>query len=213
MNKIRIAIVNVGAGNLESVRKALEKCEAEAIITKYTRGIRDADAVVLPGVGSFSCVKKLKVLRDVIIETVREKPLLGICLGMQFLFERSEEAEGSGLGIFKGRVRKIMGDKGNLKLPQIGWNNIKKTKNCELLAGIPDESYFYFAHSYVVEPEDEDVVAAVTSYGEEFPSVVARRNIFGVQFHPEKSGETGLKLLRNFVEIVESAEWGLEVFP
>ncbi len=210
--RVVVAVVDAGAGNLESVRKALEACGAEAKIVRSVRGMEEADALVLPGVGSFSCVNKIGSLREAIIECAREKPLLGICLGMQFLFEGSEEAEGEGLGIFKGRVRKIGG---GVKLPQIGWNGIEKMKECELLGGIPDESYFYFANSYAVRPEDEGVVAAVTNYGEVFPSVIARGNVFGVQFHPEKSGEVGLRVLKNFIEVVEERgrDWGLEVFP
>ncbi|MEW6329252.1 MAG: imidazole glycerol phosphate synthase subunit HisH [Candidatus Micrarchaeota archaeon] len=210
--RIVVAVVDVGAGNLGSVRKALEACGAEARVARSRRGVREADALVLPGVGSFSCINRIGNLRDVIIECARVKPMLGICLGMQFLFEGSEEAEGKGFGIFKGRVQRM---RGAGKLPQIGWNKIKKTKECELLAGISDESCFYFANSYAARPEDENVVAAVTSYGEEFPSVVARGDVFGVQFHPEKSGEAGLRLLKNFVEVADERwrDWGLQVFP
>nr|WP_289846476.1 imidazole glycerol phosphate synthase subunit HisH [Thermococcus alcaliphilus] len=170
-------------------------------ITNDPYEIEKAEKIVLPGVGNFGAVmEKLEPLRGAIIDGINEgKPFLGICLGLQLLFEWSEESEGKGLGIFKGNIVRFRG----VRTPHIGWNQVWQKKDCPLFEGIKDGAYFYFVHSYYANPENRDIVTGVTDYqskGREivFPSAVWRDNVFGVQFHPEKSGKVGLKLLRNF---------------
>ncbi len=205
-----IAIVDYGMGNLRSVSKALERVGAKVEVTSDSKKIKKAKAVVLPGVGAFSQavvnLEKLNLL-SVLAEVIElKKPFLGICLGFQLVFTESEEGNCKGLGIIKGRVKRF--NLAGFKIPHMGWNTIKlKVKSEKLkvkvLEGIPDSSYFYFVHSYYGEPEDKDVVVATTSYGLEFASVIHKENLFAVQFHPEKSQEIGLQLLKNFVRLVE----------
>jgi len=160
------------------------------------------DAVVLPGVGNFNAgSRNLKMLRNKIFSLVDEGvPLLGVCLGMQLLFESSEESKGEGLGLFRGRVVRLPK---TVKIPHMGWNTLKILRQCDLLAGVSEDDYFYFVHSYYGNPADAAVVVAETDYGLNFASVVNRGNIYGTQFHPEKSGEPGVAVLRNFVGIVK----------
>ncbi|ASJ17560.1 imidazole glycerol phosphate synthase subunit HisH [Thermococcus chitonophagus] len=187
-----IAIVDLGVGNLANVRKALK-----GVITSDPYEIEKAEKIVLPGVGNFGAVmERLHPLKDVILEGIKEgKPFLGICLGLQLLFEESEESPGSrGLEVFKGKVVKLKG----VRVPHIGWNQVWIRKDCPLFRGIKSGSYFYFVHSYHVVPQDEDIIVATTDYGLDFVSAVCKDNVFAVQFHPEKSSRNGLKLLENF---------------
>ena len=200
-----IAVVDYGLGNLHSVSKALEANNIKVKVTNNPSDISDAKAIVLPGVGAFlkgmENLKNLNLL-EVIIENIKKgKPFLGICLGLQLLFTRSFEHKLSeGMGIFEGKVVKFLKAS---KIPHIGWNRLNLKRKSKIFEGIPPDVYFYFVHSYYVRPE-KDIVLATTFYGEEFPSAVAKDNIFGVQFHPEKSGKWGLKFLSNFVKLVNA---------
>lgn len=194
-----IAVIDYGAGNLHSVKNALDYIGQESKITGNAEEIMSADAVILPGVGAFGdCMASLK--EHGLIDTVKAaaqsgKPFLGICLGLQLLFEESEESPGvKGLGIFKGKIVKIP-DKHGLKIPHMGWNNIETTKPSKLLFGNP---YVYFVHSYYLSCEEENLVSAYTEYGEKLAVAVEKDNIFAMQFHPEKSGEAGMEILRKF---------------
>ena len=202
----RIAIVDYGLGNLGSVEKALRHVGADCYVTSAPEEVRAAAAVVLPGVGAFDdCMEGLlrTGLADAVVEAIEAgKPFFGICLGLQVLFEESEEAAvHRGLGILRGCVVRFRHE---LKIPQIGWNQIQIKRRAPHLADIPDGAWVYFVHSYHVQPADEDVVATTTEYGYEFCSAVWRENIFATQFHPEKSQRVGLRILRNFVELVEA---------
>jgi len=203
-----IAIIDYGMGNLRSVAKALAHVGAEAVITQDARVLQQAAGVVLPGVGAFGeAMDNLRAadLIDPIHQVVRSgKPFLGICLGLQLLFETSEERFApdaplpQGLGILRGRVLRFPDD---LKVPQIGWNTLRFPRPARLFAGVEPGSYVYFVHSYYVVPDDPDVVAAVTDYGIEYCSAVEAGNVMAVQFHPEKSSRVGLRILRNFVAL------------
>jgi len=196
--KPRIAIVDYGMGNLRSVYRGLEKGGAKPVVTDKKEEIEASDAIVLPGVGAFEdAMANLYPLRGTIVAEVQRKPLLGICLGLQLLFTTSEEGEGEGLDLIKGRVVKL--PKG-VKTPHMGWNSLEVKRSSRLLEGIKSGDYFYFVHSYYAQPE-EDVVVATTTYGAEIPAVVEKGSVFATQFHPEKSGKLGLKLLENFVDI------------
>ncbi|OQB39774.1 MAG: Imidazole glycerol phosphate synthase subunit HisH 1 [candidate division CPR1 bacterium ADurb.Bin160] len=199
-----IAIIDYGMGNLPNVKRALEKFTKDVIITENIEEITKADKLILPGVGAFGDamrnIDKLG-LREIIKKEAQEKPLLGICLGMQLLFEKSEEdKEEKGLGIIEGEVLRFSNEI-KLKIPEMGWNSVKKTKESKILKNIDDNSYFYFVHSYYVKPKDKEVTAGNTYYGLDFTSVVEKDNIMAAQFHPEKSHEIGLKILENFVKI------------
>ncbi len=200
-----IAIIDYEMGNLLSVKKALEFVGAFPEITSSPVKIHKADAIVLPGVGNFGDgIKHLKKKRlDVAIKNFISsgKPFLGICLGMQLLMEASEEAPDSkGLGIFKGGVVRFP-DSG-LKVPHMGWNQLKIENYNPCLAEVPDMSYFYFVHSYFVRPDDPGIIAGSCSYGVDFAAAIGKGNIFATQFHPEKSQDLGLRILRNFTKIV-----------
>jgi glutamine amidotransferase len=202
-----IAVIDYGMGNLKSVTNALEKLGADAVVTRDKQVIKASKAIILPGVGAFGkCIENLVNLEllDFIKETIGEgKQYLGICLGMQVLFESSEEAPGiAGMGVLKGTVPRFTG---NIKIPHMGWNNIKIVKETEILRGIENSEYFYFVHSYYCSPEDKGIVATTTTYGEEFVSSVQKDNIFACQFHPEKSQKVGLQLLQNFVNLSAGA--------
>ena len=200
-----IAIIDYGAGNLQSVKKALDFIGAENIITDDPERIKSADKVLLPGVGSFGDAMN-SMHKSGLVETVKEcalsgKPFLGICLGLQLLFEESEESPGvKGLGILKGKIKKFSSDMG-LKIPHIGWNSLNIKQNDTLFKDIPENSYVYFVHSYYLHAEDEKDIACVTNYGIDFHSAVGKNNVFATQFHPEKSGDVGLKILRNFASM------------
>ena len=195
------AIIDYDAGNLKSVEKALQFLGVEAKITSNAEEILGADKIILPGVGAFGdAMEKLNKsgLSEVIREAVRRKiPLLGICLGLQLLFESSEESEGvDGLSVLKGKIVRIP-DKEGFKVPHIGWNSLKINPESKLFAGIPDDSYVYFVHSYYLAAE-EPIVAATTDYVADIHAAVEKEHVFACQFHPEKSGDIGLKLLKNF---------------
>ncbi|AUS98168.1 imidazole glycerol phosphate synthase subunit HisH [Clostridium thermosuccinogenes] len=201
-----IAIIDYGVGNLRSVEKAFEYIGCDTVITSDRKTILQADAVVLPGVGAFADAMENLGKADM-IEVVKEvvsknTPFLGICLGMQLLFDYSEEGGENvkGLGIFKGSIKQLPVDKG-LKVPHIGWNLLKLKDNCPIFDGLPENPYVYFVHSYYLAADDRDIVKATADYGIEFDAAVGRGNVFAVQFHPEKSGEVGLSMLRNFVKV------------
>jgi glutamine amidotransferase len=197
----RVSIIDYGAGNLFSMRNALLKTRVQVEIVSNKYEVSSSDCLVLPGVGNFgSAVKNLQPIANDIIESVDSgTPILGSCLGMQLMFEVSEEDEGEGLGLLKGLVK---GFKGGLKIPHMGWNTIVAKRSSPLLEDIPDGSYFYFVHSYYPDPTDKKDILALTCYGYEFASIVERENIFGCQFHPEKSGKSGALLLSNYIRNV-----------
>ena len=199
-----IALIDYGMGNLGSVDKALRRVGCQVQVTSEPQVIAEAAGIVLPGVGAFDdCMKALDnyglvaVIKDVI---AAGRPFLGICLGLQVLFDSSEEGSRSGLGIIPGQVVRFKHD---LKIPQIGWNQISIKQPAPHLAGIDDGAWVYFVHSYYVVPEDDSVIATTTDYGYDFCSSIWRGNIFASQFHPEKSQDTGLKILDNFRRLVE----------
>ncbi len=199
-----ISIIDYGAGNLKSVSKALERLDLDSAVTSSFEDINNSKAMILPGVGSFGdCMKSLrsKGLDRCIIENVNKgKYLLGICLGLQLLYENSyEDGIWKGLGLLKGEI--IRFDSTN-KVPHMGWNNLIKGKDDFLSQNINEEEYVYFVHSYYAKPENAKDVVFWTEYGVKVPAVVRRNNIMGMQFHPEKSGPTGLKLLKNFGEMI-----------
>jgi imidazole glycerol-phosphate synthase subunit HisH len=204
-----IVLLDYGSGNLRSAQKALLKVGADVRVAKSPREIAGARAMVLPGVGAFDdCINALR--KQELLEAAREfiqsgKPFLGICVGYQALFERSEEFNScaAGLGIFKGSVVRFA-KKPGLKIPQIGWNQIEMVRrDCPLFRGIESGSYVYFVHSFFPQPLDETIVATQTDYGETFASAIWRDNVFATQFHPEKSQCVGLQLLKNFVELTK----------
>jgi glutamine amidotransferase len=203
--KNMIAIIDYDAGNLKSVEKALIYLGEKAVITRDKQQILSADKVILPGVGNFGdAMKKLNhyQLVDIIKEVASKKtPLLGICLGMQLLFERSDESDGEvGLSLLKGEILRIP-DSPGLKIPHMGWNSLSIREGTRLYQGIADQSYVYFVHSYYLKAEDRNEVAATTHYSTLIDASVESDNIFGCQFHPEKSGEVGLTILKNFAEL------------
>ena len=200
-----IAIIDYDAGNLKSVEKALLYLGQDVLVTRDREKILSADKVILPGVGNFGdAMEKLKGygLEEVIRETARQgKPFLGICLGLQLLFERGAEAPGvEGLGILKGEILRIP-DREDLKVPHIGWNSLKLQNQGRLFAGLEEEPYVYFVHSYYLKAADPQIVKAVTEYGVRIDASVESGNVFACQFHPEKSSRTGLKILKNFAEL------------
>lgn len=207
-------IIDYGMGNLESVKNAVSFLGKKAVIVDSAEGLKSAKKIIFPGVGHFAqAIKQLKIRR--LINPLKEKikegvPFLGICLGMHLLFEKSSEAQGvSGLGVIKGEVSRF--DYNDLIVPHMGWNQIRKAQsfkskiqsqdnNMDLFEGIKDGSYFYFAHSYFCEPE-EDVTSLISDYGKDFVSAIWKENVWAVQFHPEKSQKNGLKVLDNFLKI------------
>lgn len=200
-----VAIIDYDAGNLRSVEKALEALGAETVVTRDPEVIAGSSRVILPGVGSFGdAMERLNQygLPDVIRRTVSgNKPFLGICLGLQLLFEESEESPGvPGLGILKGKILKIPQTEG-LKIPHMGWNSLNLKPDSRLFAGIRDQEYVYFVHSYYLKAQEESQVAATTWYGTEIHAAVEAGNVFACQFHPEKSGDTGLRILKNFLGV------------
>ena len=200
-----IAIIDYDAGNIKSVEKALEKLGADVVITKDPDVILNADKVILPGVGAFGDamhnLKKYKL--DEVIYQVVEKgiPFLGICLGLQLLFERSDETPGvEGLGILKGEILRIP-EKDQLKIPHMGWNSLHLQNGGRLFEGLSEQSYVYFVHSYYLKAEEEEIVKATTDYSVKIHASVEKDNVFACQFHPEKSSDVGLQILKNFVEL------------
>lgn len=200
-----IAIIDYDAGNIKSVEKAMQLLGQEVTITRDSREILEAEKVILPGVGAFGdAMEKIRKygLEEVINEVItRNTPFLGICLGLQLLFERSEEAPGvKGLGILKGEILRIP-DKEGMKIPHMGWNSLKLMGSGKLFEGIPDGSYVYFVHSYYLKAADERIVTAATEYSVQIHASVEKNQVFACQFHPEKSSDVGIQILRNFVRI------------
>lgn len=202
-----IAIIDYGAGNLQSVYKAFRHIGCDCAVTRNKDEILAAGAAVLPGVGSFGdtadTLEKYGI-RDAVKKYIESgKPFLGICLGMQLLFPESEESPGAkGLGVFEGTITKIPNGKG-LKIPHIGWNSLRINPDSRLLKGLDENTYVYFVHSYFLNAADKGIVAAQTEYGVTIDAAVEKGNVFATQFHPEKSGDAGLAILRNFAEIAE----------
>lgn len=202
-----IAIIDYDAGNIKSVEKALQFLGEEAVITRDRDTILHADGVILPGVGSFGdAMEKLHMygLVEVIHECVAKQiPFLGICLGLQLLFESSEESPGvEGLHVLDGKIVRIPSNHG-LKVPHIGWNNLKFPNPGKLFLGVPEDSFVYFVHSYYLQAADESQVTATTEYGVKIHASVEKGNVFACQFHPEKSSEVGMRILRNFIALTK----------
>jgi glutamine amidotransferase len=200
-----IKIVDYGMGNLRSVQKAFEKLGVQAKVCATPEELGDAEKMVLPGVGAFrdaiAELKRQRMIESVKAHIAAEKPFLGICLGLQLLFDVGyEDGEYEGLGIIPGKVVRFE-DQPGLKIPHMGWNRLSPVHRPPILEGVPNDAHFYFVHSYHVVPNDESVVATRTDYGGSFVSMIARRNMFATQFHPEKSQRVGLKLLENFARL------------
>lgn len=213
-----IAIVDYGMGNLRSVEKGFLKVGADVRVASDPKVISNSKGIVLPGVGAFrdcmASLDRLDLLELIKSEIAKGKPYLGICLGLQILFSESEEfGFCKGMGIFRGKVQRFSFDKSAhspdagsmLKIPHMGWNTVRIINNSPIFAEIPDNSYFYFVHSYYVSPEDEDIIAAKTNYGIDFTSMIRKDNIFATQFHPEKSQQLGIKVLNGFRKICENS--------
>lgn len=205
-----IAIIDYDAGNIKSVEKALQYLGEEAVITRNKDTILNADGVILPGVGAFGdAMEKLHTygLVEVIHQCVSQKtPFLGICLGLQLLFESSEESPGvEGLHVLDGKIVKIPAENG-LKVPHIGWNNLKFPNRGRLFENVPEDSYVYFVHSYYLKASDEKQVTAATEYGTYIHASVEKDNVFACQFHPEKSSDVGMQILRNFIRITKEGK-------
>lgn len=197
-----IALIDYYAGNVRSIENAFKKLGTTVTLTRKPKDLEKADAIILPGVGNFGdAMKELGRYRDILSKEVAGgKPFLGLCLGIQVILEKSMEAPGvRGLGLIKGECKKFSG---KFKIPHMGWNSVNYAKESPLFKGIEPESYFYFVHSYYPVPEDRKVIAATTEYGVNFPSVLIKDNIMATQFHPEKSGVSGLKLLKNFIKLI-----------
>lgn len=204
-----IALIDYGAGNLHSVEKALRYLGADVHRVTRPEQLREARAAVLPGVGAFddclNAMRRQELMAASVEFTRTGRPFLGICVGYQALFEKSEEFNScaAGLGLFNGSVVRFSGH-GGVKVPQIGWNQIRIARpDCPLYRGIPDGSHFYFVHSFFPKPEEEGIVATWTDYGDTFASSIWKGNVFATQFHPEKSQKTGLKLLENFIRLAD----------
>ncbi|MDD5423569.1 MAG: imidazole glycerol phosphate synthase subunit HisH [Candidatus Omnitrophica bacterium] len=206
-----IAVIDYKMGNLRSVQKALEVVGAKTKVTSDPLDLKKSDKIVFPGVGSFGeAMKELKKLK--LVEPIKDaigqgKPFLGLCLGLQLLFEKSEEAPGvKGLGILKGEAKKFKFKTNAMKIPHMGWNNVtiavkQKAQSAKIFKNVPDGSYMYFVHSYYVKPKDKSVILTTTDYGMDFVSGVCKDNVYGFQFHPEKSQQAGLRILKNFVRL------------
>lgn len=204
----KIAIFDFGAGNLFNLHQSLLRNGAHTVdIIRTLNELENYDGLVLPGVGNFdsaiSSIQKDSIALNAAVES--GMPILGICLGLEMLFNKSEEGILDGLKVLDGDV--LMLPKTKVKVPHIGWNNLRIVKTeCKLLKGIPQDSWVYFVHSYHIEPQDENLIAAITDYGSKLPVVIERSNLFGTQFHPEKSGKIGAQIMKNFVNICEKSE-------
>lgn len=201
-----ITIIDYGSGNLKSIKNGFSKIGANATVSSSVREINDAEALVLPGVGAFgNAMQNISEYENSIKAHINKgKPFLGVCLGLQVLFSYSEESEGvNGLGIFDGEVVQFPDSikQDGLKIPQMGWNQLEISTECPILKGVGSD-FMYFVHSYYVKPEDKKIITATVNYGIDVPAVIWKDNIFATQFHPEKSGEKGLQILKNFVELV-----------
>ena len=207
-----VAVVDYGMGNLRSVsqavRHAASATDASVIVTSRPEQVRAAERVVLPGQGAMpDCMRELRDsgMQDAVLDAAARKPLLGVCVGMQMLLDRSEEQDTAGLGLIPGRVRRfqlggqIQPDGSRYKVPQMGWNRVRQARPHPVWAGVPDDSWFYFVHSYYAAPSEARHSVGETEYGQRFTCAVARDNIFATQFHPEKSAASGLALYRNFL--------------
>jgi glutamine amidotransferase len=207
LSKPKIVIVDYQAGNLRSVQKAIEAVGGDPVISSDAADVLSADGLVFPGQGAND--PSMRALRERnLVEPIRAfidsgKPFLGVCLGLQLLLEGSDEGSEPGFGVIGGRVRKLPGGQ---KIPHMGWNQVALSHQHPVFQGIENNSYFYFVHSYYADPVDRDIVAGTTEYGLPFCSAVTFDNVAAVQFHPEKSGQIGLKIYRNFVEILEAAD-------
>lgn len=210
MNRLQVAVIDYGMGNLRSVANAFKAVAPDVRIevTSDPERIAVAERVVFPGQGAMpDCIRELDArdLRQAVIEATREKPFLGICIGLQMLFEHSEEGDVPGLGIYPGEVKRFPTEKmfdehgAKLKVPHMGWSQVHQTASHDLWRGIPDQERFYYVHSYYVAPGETVLTAATTAYPFDYTCAIARDNVFAVQFHPEKSAAAGLQLLRNFV--------------
>ena len=197
-----IAIVDYGIGNLFSIYNGLKRVyDSPRLVTIDTiTKLKEADGIIVPGVGAFDdCVRNFKPFSERLIECVESRiPVLGICVGMQLLFDESAEGSEKGLGLIPGTVVRLPG---NVRVPHMGWNNLRIRAQSELLEGITENDYFYFVHSYYCVPRDEERIVASVEYGDPLAAVVCKKNLYGVQFHPEKSSKSGLHILRNFAEI------------
>lgn len=213
-----IAIVDYGMGNLRSVEKGFLKVGADVRVTSDPKIISNSKGVVLPGVGAFrdcmASLERLDLLKLIKAEITKGKPYLGICLGLQILFSESEEfGFCKGMGVFRGKVQRFSFDNSArspnagsmLKIPHMGWNTVRIINDSPIFAEIPDNSYFYFVHSFYVSPEDKDIIAAKTHYGIDFTSMIRKDNIFATQFHPEKSQQLGIKVLYGFRKFCENS--------
>jgi imidazole glycerol-phosphate synthase subunit HisH len=202
-----IGIIDYGMGNLRSVAKAVERSGGSVYVGSDPLKLRRAAKLILPGVGAFGdAMQELKKRRLVLVieeAVAKDKPFFGVCLGLQLLFEKSEESPGvKGLGIWKGTVKRFHPKKSiDYKIPQMGWNQVRWTKSSPMTKGVKTQSYFYFVHSYFAEPKDKSLIVGKTNYGIPFPSVLVNGSVSAVQFHPEKSQSAGLKILNNFVRL------------
>jgi len=201
LSKVTVAIIDYGAGNIRSIENAFKTINVETVLASSEKQLTDASHIVLPGVGAFGdAIENLKDFINPLKENISSgKPFLGVCLGIQLVLDKSEESSGAqGLGLFKGTCKRFPDEE---KVPHMGWNTVKKVGETPLLEGINDESFFYFVHSYYPQPTENKIVAGETTYGRKtFPSIISSRKISATQFHPEKSGEQGLKILKNFIE-------------
>jgi glutamine amidotransferase len=198
----KIVIFDYGVGNLFSLKNALETVGLDVKISAIFKKVNKVDAIALPGVGNFSAAaKKLESVKDFLYTAIKNgTPVIGICLGMQLFFQRSDEGPGLGLGIFKGKNVRLSK---SVKVPHMGWNTLNIVNQNEILDNVKNHSFVYFVHSLYPVPANKEIIAAETEYGGIFTSMVANKNIFGTQFHPEKSGEIGLEILKNFARIVK----------
>ena len=194
-------IIDYGVGNLLSLKIALQKVGLNVTVGLSPQQIKKADAIALPGVGNFSAAAaKLDAVREELMDAVKSgTPVFGICLGLQLFFQESEEGAGKGLALFEGRTVRLPS---SVKVPHMGWNTLRMVKQNEIWEGVDDEAYVYFVHSLYPVPVDKEIVCAETDYGATFTSAIASKNVYGTQFHPEKSGDIGLKILKNFAKIV-----------